>query len=279
MNRTIVDTPSFELDTLARRMRAAQDNARQIEPFTSRFSDFGVPSAYAVADLIHRARLLQGAAPVGRKIGFTNPEMWALYSVREPIWAYIYDTTVVHSSGELETCRLGTFTEPKIEPEIIFHFHRAPPQGGELASILACVDWIAHGFEIVQSHFPGWKFQAADTVADQALHGALLLGEPQSVNRLGPDLIAALEGFSLKLSCNGVVRAVGSGANALGSPLLAIAHLISMLSKQTEYLPLQANELVTTGTITTAQTIRAGETWQTEVRGIALPGLSVEFTH
>lgn len=271
--------PSFELNTLARRMQAAQDDARQIEPLTSRFSDFDVPSAYAVADLIHRARVLQGAVPVGRKIGFTNPAMWALYGVQEPIWAYVYDTTVVHSSGELETCRLGMFTEPKIEPEIIFHFHRAPPPGGELASTLACIDWVAHGFEIVQSHFPGWKFRAADTVADQALHATLLLGEPQSVDRLGPDLIAALEGFSLKLSCNGVVRAVGSGANVLGSPLLAIAHLVYVLSKQTEYLPLQANELVTTGTITTAQPVRPGETWRTELRGIPLPGVSVEFTH
>ena len=25
------------------------------------------------------------------------------------------------------------------------------------AAILACIDWIAHGVEIVQSHFPGWK--------------------------------------------------------------------------------------------------------------------------
>lgn len=37
-------------------------------------------------------------------------------------------------------------------------------------------------------------------------------------------------------------------------------------------------ELVTTGTITTAQPVYAGEAWQTEVQGIALPNVSVEFT-
>jgi hypothetical protein len=36
--------------------------------------------------------------------------------------------------------------------------------------------------------------------------------------------------------------------------------------------------MVTTGTITTALSIRTGETWRTELEGIALPGLSVEFT-
>jgi 2-oxo-3-hexenedioate decarboxylase len=258
-------------------MLAAQDNVRQIEPFTSRHRDFDVPSAYAVADLIHRARVQQGAAPVGRKIGFTNPDMWALYGVQEPVWAYVYDNTVVHLSGGLKTFSLGKYAEPKIEPEIIFHFHTAPPPGGDLASILACIDWVAHGFEIVQSHFPGWKFQAADTVADCALHGTLLVGEPQSVARLGPSLVTALERFSLSLYCDGALREVGIGANVLGSPLLAISHLVSVLAKQPEYMPLRANELVTTGTITTAQPARAGETWQTEVQGIALPGLSVGF--
>jgi hypothetical protein len=34
---------------------------------------------------------------------------------------------------------------------------------------------------------------------------------------------------------------------------------------------------VTTGTITTAQSIRAGEAWRTELHGIALPGMAVRF--
>lgn len=269
---------SVELATLASQMQSAQDNGEQIKPFTARLSDFDLSSAYAVADIIHRARMRHGAVPVGRKIGFTNPDMWALYGVHEPIWAYVYDSTVVRLRGELQTCSLGKFTEPKIEPEIIFHFHRSPPPDGDLASILACIDWVAHGFEIVQSHFPEWKFQAADTVADSGLHGTLLVGEPQPVARLGPQLVKTLEQFSVKLLCDGTLREVGVGANVLGSPLLAIAHLISVLAKQPEYPPLQAGELVTTGTITKAQPVRAGETWRTELHGIALPGVAIEFT-
>ena len=93
------------------------------------------------------------------------------------------------------------------------------------------------------------------------------------------DLIfgAALECFSIVLSCNGEVRERGRGSNVLGSPLTAIAHLIAVLWKQSKYMPLQANEMVTTGTITTALSVHVGETWQTKLEGIALPGLSVEF--
>ena len=69
----------------------------------------------------------------------------------------------------------------------------------------------------------------------------------------------------------------GRGSNVLGSPLTAITHLASLLG-QTDHAPLHAGELVTTGTITTARSVRAGETWQSEVKGIALPGLTVEFS-
>ncbi len=269
---------AFDLSAIARQMKAAQDDVRQIAPLTSQLGDFDVSSAYAVAGLIHQARVQAGAVPVGRKIGFTNPDMWSRYGVREPIWGYIYDTTVVHLGGRHQTCSIGRFAEPKIEPEIVFHFRSAPPDGGSFAAILACIDWVAHGFEIVQSHFPGWKFQAADTVADWALHGTLLVGEPQAVDRLGTDLITSLEHFSIALSCNGELREVGTGSNVLGSPLAAIAHLIAVLAKQPQYMPLRANELVTTGTVTTAQAVLAGESWRTELQGIALPGLSIEFT-
>jgi 2-oxo-3-hexenedioate decarboxylase len=227
--------------------------------------------------LIHQARLDEGAVPVGRKIGFTNAAMWSLYEVREPIWGYIYDTTVVRVPATKATCNIRHFAEPKIEPEIVFHFRTAPRPGDDLLAILGCVDWIAHAFEIVQSHFPGWKFQAADTIADGALHGTLLLGEPQAVDTPAMEVVAALEHFSLDLSCDGLLREQGRGSNVLGSPLAAIAHLMAVLARQPQYPPLQANEMVTTGTLTMAQPVKAGQTWRTELDGIALPGLCVEF--
>jgi 2-keto-4-pentenoate hydratase len=266
-----------ELQDIALRIREAQVEVRQIDPITSRIPEFDLPSAYAVAQLLHDARVSEGAVPVGRKIGFTNSDMWAIYGVREPIWAYVYDQTVARLAMIGGICRVSEFAEPKIEPEIVFHFRSAPPVVTDLQALLACVDWVAHAFEIVQSHFPGWRFQAADTVADCSLHGTLLLGEPVPIDQLAPDPVAALESFSVSLSCNGELREVGSGINVLGNPLIALAHLITVLSKQPEFLPLQANEIVTTGTITTAQAIRAGESWQTELQGIALPDLAVEF--
>jgi len=268
---------AFNLRAVAQEMKAAQDEVRQIAPLTSQLSGFDEAVAYDVAHVIHQARLNEGAVPVGRKIGFTNPDMWSLYGVSEPIWAYVYDTTVVYLGAAHATCQIGRFAEPKIEPEIVVHFRSAPPVTDDFAEILACVDWIAHGIEIVQSHFPGWRFQAADTIADWALHGTLLVGEPRDVRRLGADVTTVLEHCAVTLSCGGRVREVGRGANVLGSPLAAIAHLLAVMAKQRQTMPLQANELVTTGTLTPALPIHAGETWSTALHGIALPGISVRF--
>jgi 2-keto-4-pentenoate hydratase len=269
--------PTLDLHAAARRIKSAQDAARQIEPLAGQIAGFDMPAAYAVAHLVHEARLAEGIVPVGRKLGFTNPAMWTRYGVAEPVWAYVYDTTVAYLPAAGGTCSIGRLLEPKIEPEIVFHFRSAPPIGGDLKAILACIDWVAHAFEIVHCHYPAWTFQAADAVADGAFHGALLMGERQPVDRLGLDPIAALESLSIALSCNGDVREVGRGSNVLGSPLVAVAHLIAVLEKQPQYMPLQANEIVTTGTVTAAHSVQVGETWSTEVQGIALPGLSVEL--
>jgi 2-oxo-3-hexenedioate decarboxylase len=266
-----------ELERVAHEMKAAQDLGRQIEPLSGRVSGFDNAAAYQVAGVIHQARMREGASPVGRKIGFTNRDIWREYGVYEPIWAFVYDTTVVHLAGSRGTCRLGRFMEPRIEPEIVLHFRSAPPASDEPRDVLACIDWIAHGIEIVQSHFRDWKFQAADAIADCALHGTLLVGEPQNVDRIAPDLESRLETFAISLSCNGHVCDTGRGSNVLGSPLAAAAHLIALLARHPQAKTLQAGELVTTGTLTRALPIRAGETWSTVLDGIALPGISVAF--
>lgn len=266
-----------KLRDIASQIQTAQVEVRQVEPFTSRIPDFDLQSAYAVAQLIHDDRVSAGAMPVGRKIGFTNSAMWDIYGVREPIWAYMYNHTVTYLAMDEGTCSLGQFAEPMIEPEIVFHFHSTPPIGADLQALVGCIDWVAHGFEIVHSHYPGWKFQPADAVANCALHGTLLLGEPVAIDQLGPDPVTALESFSIELSCNGKVMEGGRGSNVLGNPLNSLAHLTAVLSKQPKCLPLQAGEIVTTGTITTAKAVRPGESWHSKLQGIALPDLAVAF--
>lgn len=271
---------SFDPAALAREIKTVQDRGGELVPFSSRFADFNLPSAYGVARRVHDLRLAEQALRVGRKIGFTNADMWDVYGVHAPVWGYIDDRTVVFDAGPTATCRIGRFAAPKIEPEIVVHFHRAPPANANPVELLACVDWVAHGIEIVQSHFPDWKFQAADTVADAALHAALLVGTPCPVGNLGANAMAAMAAMvdcEVSLSCNGQLRDTGRGRNVLGGPLSAVAHLLKVIGEQAGAAPIAAGEIVTTGTLTQAHAVQVGQVWTTAFDGIALAGLRVEF--
>jgi 2-oxo-3-hexenedioate decarboxylase len=68
----------------------------------------------------------------------------------------------------------------------------------------------------------------------------------------------------------------GVGANVLGSPLLALGHLVRLLSNH-PWAPLAPGELVTTGVLTDAHPVGPGQTWTTEISGLPLPGLSLTF--
>ncbi|SSW68195.1 2-keto-4-pentenoate hydratase [Achromobacter veterisilvae] len=279
--------PASDPAALARDIKAAQDHAASIAPVSARFPRFGLDAAYEVAARIHRARLAEGAQAVGRKIGFTNPAMWAALGVDFPVWGRVYAHTLFQDDGGEFRCRLDRYVEPRIEPEIVLHFGAAPPRTDDPARILDCVDWIAHGFELVQSHYPAWQFQAADTVADNALHAALFVGPRLEPADLGPGLTRPgltwpsladrLARFQVELSCNGVLRETGCGANVLGSPLAAVAHLLAALADRPADEAIQAGELVTTGTLTRAYPVHPGETWSTALDGIGLPGMRIAF--
>ncbi len=264
------------MDAFAEELIAALGTAQPIAPFTGRDPSFDAARAYELAAHVHAARVARGEQPVGRKIGFTNRALWDEYGVREPIWGYVYDTTLFRPRGGRAGAAIGGFAAAKIEPEIVLHFKAAPPASADESAILDCIDWIAHGFEIVQSPFPGWKFKVADTIAANGLHGALVVGEPVPVAAI-PDCVRRLKEFRIALRKGSAVAAEGSGADVLGSPLLAAAHLVAQLARLPQCPPLAAGEVVTTGSLTTALDVAPGETWSTTLSGIALPGLAITF--
>ncbi len=266
-------------DAIATELLDALDRTALIQPFTDRLPAFDEAAAYHVNAELHRRRVARGEKPIGRKIGFTNRTIWPEYGVYTPMWAHVYDTTVTFFEGTSGTLKIGHLAQPRIEPEILLHFMSSPTGAQTEAEILSCIDWIAHSVEIVQSHFPDWKFKAADTAAAFGLHGALIVGPKHPVAELGTpeELIAKLRTFTIELSRNGEVRATGGGFNVLDSPLLAFAHLLTVLKWLPQFEPVQAGEIVTTGTLTAALPIQPGETWSTHLAGLALDGLRITF--
>ena len=244
-----------------------------------------LPAAYASALAVRALRQSRGERPRGYKIGFTNRRIWPIYQVFAPIWGTVWDSTLTlcddHASLDL-----GRLSQPRIEPEAVFGF-KATPQpvaagaapGDAVQAIFDALDWVAPGFEIVQSHRPGWKFSAPDTVADGGLHARLVVGRRTPIADLAPNapaLHALLAQATLDLHRDGQRVEQGSGANVLDGPLKALAHFVAELRACPGAPALLAGDVVTTGTWTDAWPVLPGQTW-TAAFSAPLQPLTVRF--
>lgn len=267
-----------DLKAIADRLIAAHDSAAMLPPITAGAPDFSVADGYLVLHDIETRRRAQGWRPVGRKIGFTNRTIWPRYSVYQPMWAHVWTHTVHFATGGKAVLPLQGLVQPRIEPEVVFKLKAPVPVSSAPAAILAAVEWIAPGFEIVQSHFPDWKFTAADCSAAFGLHGALVVGTPVAITDANlAHFAAALATFTLTLSRSEQTIDRGIGSNVLDSPALALAHLARLIAGQSWAPPLTAGEIVTTGTVTDAWPVKAGETWSSDYGSLGIGGLTLKF--
>jgi 2-oxo-3-hexenedioate decarboxylase len=268
------------IEKIAGELLRAFDAGGTIASVVERNPGFGCEEGYLVAAEILRLRRARGERTVGRKIGFTNRNIWAEYGATAPIWAHVYDRTLVFAEDQRASVSLSGSVRPRLEPEIAFRLARPLAAGvSEPSRILECVEWVAPAFEIVDCHFADWRFRSADSVADFALHWRLVLGAPLYVRADEvPDLVTQLPACRVTLGRNGEGVGHGVGANALGHPALALAHLADLLAGQPQFEALAAGEVITTGTLTAAMPIEAGETWRSEYEGFPLTGLELSFT-
>lgn len=255
---------------LAEDLIAAHEHARVVPPFSKSHPGLTPEAGYAAARKLHEHRLAKGWKALGRKIGFTNRTLWQRYGVHEPMWGTVYDRTLVHAQNDRAQVSLEGLVQPRIEPEICFKLKRAPAGSG-IDELLSAIEWMAHAVEIVQCHHPDWKVTIADCTTDNGLHGRLIVGTAVPLERH-----EELPRVRAKLFKGERLVDEGVGANVLGSPLLSLRHLVELLKRQPHAEQLRAGEIITTGVLTDAHPVAAGETWRTEVSG--LHGLTIVFS-
>lgn len=241
--------------------------------------DLPLDAAYQRQLEVRALRIARGEQPRGFKIGFTNRGIWSRYQVFAPIWGTVYDSTLRLCDGEGDV-DLAATSEPRLEPEAVFGLRATPPAELTIQSLFDSLDWVAPGFEIVQSHRPGWRFaSASDPVADGSLHARLLVGRRVPVRELAADgaaleaLLAAAE-VDLRKSDRSVER--GRGEAVLDGPLHALLHFAQELRRCPGAPDLQPGDVVTTGTWTDAWPVAPGECWQARFTAPLSP-LTVRF--
>ena len=260
----------MNIEEIANEISSSISLAKQIEPFSKRGLVISLQEAYDVAGIV--GQKLGKTEIIGRKIGFTNRNIWNIYDVGEPIWGPMTTRSVIFFESNFLTVDLSQFCEPRIEPEIVVCLKQKPKNDSDNSEIY--LDWIAPGFEIVDSIYPNWKFSLTDAIVSGGLHGCLAVGKKFKVSdRTERDLI----NVGVSLYRGGKLEEEGTGANVLDGPVSAIRYLHSGLSKIKNQDFLSAGDIITTGTMTDAKPIYPNEKWIAKFDGVVEAELNLEF--
>ena len=278
---------STQANRYAHQLLDARANAHRIARLGTQ--GISVADAYDIARSVLDIRIAEGETMIGRKIGMANRKAWGLpangqegQAAQAPIWAPIFDATVRYADDNHGVQSLAGAVQPRIEPEIVFKLGRAPARNAGIAEMADCIEWMAHGCEILVCPFPDWQCEAADAIAAFGLHGTLIVGDPHMLSAATRQHLAEiLPAASVSLSCNEggqlSLQAAGFGSDVMESPLHALWRLHQLLKTQPQFPPLAAGELVATGALTPACPVKPGQTWSTAFSGVALPGMTLSF--
>ena len=259
MNDTLIQQLGDELyDALV--------NCRTVPPLTARHADITIDDAYRIQQRLNARRIAAGERVIGKKIGVTSQAVMDMLGVYQPDFGLLTDG-MVYNEGE--AIPAATLIQPKAEGEIAFVLKRAlKGPGVTAADVLAATEGVMACFEIVDSRIQDWKIRIQDNVADNASCGVFVLGD-RLVDPRGLDLTTC----GMVLEKNGEIVATGAGAAALGAPANAVAWLANTLGARG--IPLEAGEVVLSGSLAIMVPVKAGDSLRVSIGGIG--GCSVRF--
>lgn len=239
----------------ARALYDARRNRLPIEPFTDAEPTLTMADGYAVQRELIPLLLADGDRIIGYKVGLTSVAMQRLIGVDSPDFGPVLESTR-YKDGDVVP--LDQFISPKLEAEIVLVMGeelRGP--GVTTADARRAVSGAAAAMEIVDSRIVDWRIRLADTVADLASNGAMVMSDRTvPLDGLDPRLIGMV------LHRNMEAIDAGVGAAALGDPLAVVAWLANVLGEHG--LALEPNHLVMTGALHAAVAMAAGDEFRAE---------------
>lgn len=239
-----------DVDAVADQLRAAYRSGTPMPPLTSTYPDLTLDEAYLIQQRQADARITAGARIVGFKVGLTSAAMREQFGVDQPDYGHLFDDMLCAAD---EPIPAGRFLQPRAEPEIALVLG-APLHGPGLsvADILSATAYVLPAIEIIDSRITDWRITLADTIADNASSGGLILGStPTPIAGLDLSLLGCI------LRRNGRIQHTGAGAAVLGSPLQAATWLANTLTARGAELA--AGHIILTGSITAAIAVGAGD--------------------
>ena len=249
---------------LAEHLESCQLEVHDTLKITDEHPHMDWDDAYAIQAEILRRKLSRGLRLAGLKAGLTSHAKMKQMGVTTPVFGFMTDDYAVPDGGE---CKMSELIHPKVEPEIAFVTSRAlKGPGCHIGTVLAAIDFVIPGIEVIDSRYRDFKFDLKSVVADNTSAARFVIGgQPMSV--AGIDLRTV----GVVMEKNGEPVAFGAGAAVLGHPAAAIAMLANHLGARGEEIP--AGTLILSGGITEAVAVKAGDNVSLRVQGMGSTGL------
>jgi len=236
-------------EEIAEALLDAYTSRQPVEPLTGRYADLSLEDAYQI-QLLQVERWLAGGARVkGHKVGLTSAAMQLQMGVNSPDFGHLLDSMFWL---EHEPVPASRFVQPRIEPETAFVLGR-PLQGPgvTVADAIGAIEYVLPALELIDSRIRDWKIGLADTIADNASSGGVVLGsKPTPLTSVDLRLIGC------NLYKNGDLAGTGAGGAVLGSPLSSLVWLANTLGARGVTL----DGVVLPGSITASIPVAAGDT-------------------
>ncbi|MGV0715251.1 fumarylacetoacetate hydrolase family protein [Mycolicibacterium sp. XJ662] len=216
------DATSVTVGELADRLWRAECDRTPIEPLTDSRPDLTLADAYAIQAHNVRRRVHAGRAIRGCRLGRTSQPRQDILGVAEPDFGMLIDDMFVDDGNVVA---FETFLQPRVVAEMAFLLSDdLVGPGVTTADALSAIGGVLPVLELVDSRIADWRVRLADTVADNASSGRVVLG-----SRATPATGIDLRLVGLLLYRNGVAIESGAGAAALGNPLRCLTWLANRL--------------------------------------------------
>lgn len=238
-----------EFNAIAQRIIKARADACATGPISADYPHFGMDDAYAIQQLINRARQDRGGRVVGYKIGLTSTAVQQQLGVDQPDFGVLF-ADMERCSGDVIDC--SKLIAPKAEGEIGFVFKNDLDRKDlTFVEMLAEIDFFMPVVEIVDSVVRDWKINIVDTVADNASSALYLVGSKR-FDPAGVDFTR----LHVSIKAEGCEPVSGTGASCLGNPLIATWWLVRKLIELDT--PVRKGHLVLSGAMAPMVNIKPG---------------------
>ena len=198
---------------------------------------------------VRRARIADGEAPLGWKVGFGAPAMMQKFAITAPLVGFLMQSGRIPSGG---SASLKGWVKPVAEPEIAVHIGQDLPGGGDRAAAAAAIAALGPAIELADADLP---FEDPEAILKgNIFQRHVILGEPDPARAGGNTA-----GLTARLLRRNVEAARTSDPEAATGKLVDIVrHVADLLAAFGEKL--SRGDIIIAGSVVPPVLVEADET-------------------